>query len=66
MKITKFYMLFRMHSIARFQELQQFCSMKVLNYGAKKEFPDRVAIDELYTRYRLKPELICEDVTRLL
>ncbi|MCQ2754641.1 MAG: 1-deoxy-D-xylulose-5-phosphate synthase [bacterium] len=40
--------------------------IKVLNYGAKKEFPDRVPIDELYTRYRLKPELICEDVQKLL
>ena len=26
--------------------------MKVLNYGAKKEFTDRVSTDELYTRYR--------------
>lgn len=36
--------------------------MKVLNYGAKKEFVDRVPLDTLYERYRLKPELIVEDL----
>ena len=36
--------------------------MKVLNYGSHKEFTDRTSIDELYTRYRLKPELIAEDI----
>ena len=40
--------------------------MKVLNYGAKKEFTDRVSTDELYTRYRLKPELIVEDINKVL
>lgn len=40
--------------------------MKVLNYGAKKEFTDRISLDELYTRYRLKPELIIQDVQKLL
>lgn len=40
--------------------------MKVLNYGAKKEFTDRVPLDELYNRYRLKKELIAEDVSKLL
>ena len=40
--------------------------MKVLNYGAKKEFPDRVPIDELYTRYRLKKELVAQDVLMIL
>lgn len=39
--------------------------MKVLNYGASKEFIDRVPMDELLTRYRLKKELIVEDVSRL-
>lgn len=40
--------------------------MKVLNYGAQKEFTDRVPIQELYKRYRLTPELILEDINRLL
>lgn len=40
--------------------------MKVLNYGAKKEFTDRVPLDELYTRYRLTKELIFEDICKLL
>ena len=41
-------------------------SMRVLNYGAKKEFIDRVPMDELLTSYRLKKELIVEDVKSLL
>ena len=40
--------------------------MKVLNYGAKKEFTDRVSLDDLYNEYRLKKELIVEDVLKLL
>ena len=40
--------------------------MKVLNYGASKEFIDRVPMEELMTRYRLKKELICEDISKLL
>lgn len=36
--------------------------MKVLNYGAKKEFTDRVPIEELYKRYRLTKEQISDDV----
>lgn len=40
--------------------------MKVLNYGSTKEFTDRVPLDELYTRYRLKKELIVEDIEKLL
>ena len=36
--------------------------MKVLNYGSHKEFTDRVALDELYKKYRLTKELITEDV----
>ena len=41
-------------------------NMKVLNYGAKKEFTDRVPIEELYKRYRLTKEQITEDVKALL
>ena len=40
--------------------------MKVLNYGGKKEFTDRVPLEDLYKRYRLTKELIAEDVERLL
>ncbi len=36
--------------------------MKVLNYGAKKEFPDRVPLDKLYENYCLKQELIISDI----
>ena len=41
-------------------------SMKVLNYGSHKEFTDRTSMDELYTRYRLKNELIVEDIKNLV
>jgi len=41
-------------------------NMLVLNYGARKEFTDRIPLDELYHRYRLKPELIVEDVMSCL
>ncbi len=41
-------------------------NMKVLNYGAKKEFTDRVPENILYDRYRLKPELIAEDLKSLI
>lgn len=40
--------------------------MKVLNYGGKKEFTDRVPLSELYNRYRLTKELITEDVKNIL
>jgi 1-deoxy-D-xylulose-5-phosphate synthase len=40
--------------------------MRVLNYGALKEFTDRTPLDELYTRYRIKPELILEDIKNLI
>ncbi len=36
--------------------------MKVLNYGANKEFNDRIPLDELIQRYHLTKELICEDI----
>ena len=41
-------------------------NMKVLNYGAKKEFTDRVSLDELYSRYRLTKEQIVEDIEKTL
>lgn len=41
-------------------------NIKALNYGAKKEFTDRVSIDELYNRYRLKSDLIIDDIKRNL
>ena len=41
-------------------------NVKVLNYGAKKEFTDRVPLDELYSRYHLKPELIADDLKKIL
>ena len=41
-------------------------SMKVLNYGAFKEFNDRIPMDELLTKYHLKKELIVQDVKSLL
>ncbi len=40
--------------------------MKVLNYGSFKEFTDRTQLDELYTKYRLKPELILQDIKNIL
>ena len=40
--------------------------MKVLNYGATKEFTDRISYDELYKRYRLKDNLIVEDIQKCL
>ena len=40
--------------------------MKVLNYGSKKEFTDRVSLGELYNRYHLKKELIAEDIQKIL
>jgi 1-deoxy-D-xylulose-5-phosphate synthase len=40
-------------------------NMKVLNYGATKEFTDRISLDELYSKYRLTKEQITEDVVSL-
>lgn len=40
--------------------------MKVLNYGSFKEFSDRTPMDELLNRYRLKPELITEDIKNIM
>ena len=41
-------------------------SMKVLNFGSKKEFTDRVPLEELYKRYHLTKELIVEDIKGIL
>lgn len=41
-------------------------AMKVLAFGAKKEFTDRVSLDELYQRYHLTPELIAADILKVL
>ncbi len=49
--------------IARFYGSSE---MKVLNYGSFKEFTDRANLNELYTRYRLKPELIVKDILDIL
>ena len=40
--------------------------VRVLNYGAAKEFVDRIPLDELYTRYRLKEDLIVEDILQII
>ena len=39
--------------------------MKVLNYGAEKEFTDRVPTEELYKRFSLTKEQIMEDVAKI-
>jgi len=40
--------------------------IKVLNFGGKKEFTDRVPMEELLTRYHLTPELIVNDIENLI
>ena len=40
--------------------------MKVLNFGGKKEFTDRVPLSELLTRYHLTKEQIVEDISKLI
>ena len=40
--------------------------MNVLNFGARKEFTDRVPLEELYQRYHLTPELIIDDIKNCL
>lgn len=40
--------------------------MKVLNFGATKEFTDKVALEELYDRYHLTEELIISDIKEAL
>ncbi len=43
-----------------------YSDMKVINYGSYKEFTDRDSLDVLYNKYRLKPELIADDVENVL
>lgn len=40
--------------------------VKVLNFGAKREFNDSVPASELYERYHLTPELMVADILQLL
>lgn len=40
--------------------------VKTLNYGAIKEFTDRVPLDKLYQRYHLTTELILNDIQNTL
>ena len=40
--------------------------MKVLNYGAKKEFVDRYDIQELLRANHLTDELIVEDIRKII
>lgn len=40
--------------------------MKVLNFGATKEFTDRISMDELYERYHLKENMIVDDIKSIL
>ncbi len=41
-------------------------NIKVLNFGAKKEFTDREPLDKLYEKYHLTPELIVQDIEQIL
>ncbi|SHH66858.1 1-deoxy-D-xylulose-5-phosphate synthase [Clostridium intestinale] len=40
--------------------------MKVLNFGATKEFTDKVDVKELFNRYHLTYDLIVEDIKNIL
>lgn len=40
--------------------------IKTLNFGAEKEFTDRVPLEELYNRYHLTKELIIKDIQNTL
>lgn len=40
--------------------------MKVLNFGAKKEFTDRISIEELYNRYKLNDTQIVEEILKVM
>ena len=40
--------------------------IKVLNFGAKKEFTAREPLDKLYEKYHLTPELIVQDIEKVL
>lgn len=49
--------------IARFYGAKD---MKVLNFGATKEFTDKVDVKELFNRYHLTDDLIVEDIKNIL
>jgi 1-deoxy-D-xylulose-5-phosphate synthase len=51
---------------AKIAQYYSTSDVRVLNYGAIKEFIDYIPYDELMRRYRLEPELIIEDVLELL
>ena len=38
--------------------------MKVLNFGAKNNFTDRIPLEKLYNEYHLTPELILNDIKK--
>ena len=40
--------------------------MKVLNFGASKEFTDRIPLEKLYEKYHLTKELIVKDIQNIL
>ena len=40
--------------------------MKVLNFGGKKEFTDRIPVSELLKRYHLTKEQIVDDISKLI
>ncbi len=40
--------------------------MRVLNFGAKKEFTDRIALEALLKRYHLTPEQIVDDILAVM
>lgn len=40
--------------------------MKVLNFGAEKNFDDRISIEEINKKYHLTPELIVTDIIKYL
>ncbi len=49
--------------IARYYGISE---IKVMNYGASKEFTDRISARELYEKYHLTKELITEDTKKIL
>ena len=40
--------------------------MRVLNFGANKEFTDSIPLEVLYERYHLTDELIVRDIEKVL
>lgn len=40
--------------------------VKVLNYGLKKEFLDRYSVDEVMKENRLVPQMILEDIQKII